>query len=226
MGGNSLSSLRSLTCYEVASSVNSFGKAYELYFSVIIENGINGEVLVEYAAMDDINLKAVFSELHVTPVTHQIRLRKEIRTFSSSSSSRLHEIFDDKRYDDVDNVVRWELPKDKLYHVFLTYAWGEEPQYFNHQRVSKINDILKSEFELKTFFDKDRITGSIRETLRVGLENSMILVVFITKRYAEKVNKPGGDLRSSCKVNWLLTYSNSFFFLFCALIHSGNLSLV
>eukprot|EP01040_Poterioochromonas_malhamensis_P010319 gene10319-11224_t len=72
--------------------------------------------------------------------------------------------------------------------VFLTHDWGEdEIGRSNHVRVSKVNKFLQSR-GLKTWFDEERMTGNIRDKMAEGIENTKLILVFITEKYRNKVN--------------------------------------
>mmetsp|Transcript_29591 Transcript_29591/g.32225 ORF Transcript_29591/g.32225 Transcript_29591/m.32225 type:complete len:559 (+) Transcript_29591:45-1721(+) len=72
--------------------------------------------------------------------------------------------------------------------VFLTHDWGEdELGRSNHVRVSKVNKFLQSR-GLKTWFDEERMTGNIRDKMAEGIENTKLILVFITEKYRNKVN--------------------------------------
>ena len=49
---------------------------------------------------------------------------------------------------------------------------------------------------LVTWFDEDRMEGDIRYKMTEGIENSKVVVVFITERYISKVS--GSDPRDNC----------------------------
>lgn len=71
--------------------------------------------------------------------------------------------------------------------VFLTHDWGADVGHSNHQRVSQVNDWLKAK-GVTTWFDKDRLTGEVVDEITFAIENTKLAVVFVTKRYMEKVN--------------------------------------
>lgn len=76
--------------------------------------------------------------------------------------------------------------------VFLTHDWGGADQA-NHKNVSKINKVLK-EMGLRTWFDEEQMTGNIKKQMVQGIDNSNCVVVFITKRYVQKVcSENAGD---------------------------------
>lgn len=78
---------------------------------------------------------------------------------------------------------------DEKYDVFLTHDWGtEDTQFLNHRRVSAINDKLAS-LGLKTWFDQERMEGwNVRDQMTQGISRAHCVLVFITERYAAKIN--------------------------------------
>ena len=83
------------------------------------------------------------------------------------------------------------------YHVFLTHEWGnDEKERPNHARVGKLNRYLKDR-GLITWFDEDRLEGDIEEEMCAGIDQSQIVLVFVTKRYCDKVT--GKDEADYCK---------------------------
>ena len=84
----------------------------------------------------------------------------------------------------------------KEFHAFLTHNWSNnEDGCNNHEIVSRVNRELQS-YGLKTWFDEERMIGSIQKIMADGIEQSDVAVVFITKTYIEKVNQ--GDTRDNC----------------------------
>ena len=57
----------------------------------------------------------------------------------------------------------------------------------NHTRVSKINSALNS-WGFETWFDDDRLIGQIEQQIIGGIDNTSVLLVFITKQYMVKLN--------------------------------------
>ena len=77
-------------------------------------------------------------------------------------------------------------------HVFLSHDWGvDELGRNNHDRVSAVNDALK-QLGYKTWFDSDRMTGDIVDTLCEGIDKTWLVLVFITQKYVKEV-KSGQD---------------------------------
>ena len=84
----------------------------------------------------------------------------------------------------------------KPFHAFLTHNWSKNQDgYNNHEIVSKVNRELQS-YGLKTWFDEERMRGSIQKMMADGIEQSDVVVVFITQTYIDKVNE--GDAKDNC----------------------------
>lgn len=85
-------------------------------------------------------------------------------------------------------------------HVFLTHDWGKDEQgRSNHDRVHKVCEGLKVR-GITPWFDSDRMTGQIVDTMCKGIDQTHLLVVFVTERYIQKIG--GDDLRDNCKVEF------------------------
>ena len=74
--------------------------------------------------------------------------------------------------------------------VFLSHDWGEDEN--NHERVALINKELQK-IGYQTWFDVERITDGIAKQVSEGIEQAEGVIVFITRRYHEKVNSGGKD---------------------------------
>jgi hypothetical protein len=211
--GNTVSSPRSLTCENVADLVDSLGEAYMIYRSIILKQGIDGPLLVEYASVDDSELNSLFVELEVKSGLHRLKFKTCIRAFVEKKQiadagkdtpiptavNGLPTVFDMRSLEKtiLKVVTPLKLPDGK-YHVFLTHDWGEKG--VNHSRVSKVNKMLKEKYGLTTWFDEDRMDGDVRTTMTEGIENSMVMIIFVTQRYQGKVIEGGSDNRDNCKV--------------------------
>ncbi|GBG30492.1 Ankyrin repeat and protein kinase domain-containing protein 1 [Hondaea fermentalgiana] len=77
-----------------------------------------------------------------------------------------------------------------VYHAFLTHDWGDDDS--NHRLVSSINAMLQ-DAGIETWFDGERLNGNIPLQIMRGIENSRKVVVFITRRYMEKVGQDSSD---------------------------------
>ena len=81
--------------------------------------------------------------------------------------------------------------------VFLSHNWGED-QFGrdNHARVSKINEELKKG-GYQTWFDEECMKGHITDRMAEGIEQTKGVIVFITKKYHDKVT--GKKDNDNCK---------------------------
>jgi TIR domain len=86
----------------------------------------------------------------------------------------------------------------KQYHAFLTHNWGDGS--VNHERVKQIWHALKS-MGLNLWFDEERMSGAnvIQEVIS-GIDQSDVVVVFVTTTFCQKVNKPDYD---NCKIEFM-----------------------
>ena len=81
--------------------------------------------------------------------------------------------------------------------VFLSYNWGnDEYDRDNHQHVSLIDEELKAR-GYKIWFDEENLGGNIDVEMAKGIEQSLGMIVFITRRYYEKVN--GENAGDNCQ---------------------------
>mmetsp|Transcript_37643 Transcript_37643/g.94374 ORF Transcript_37643/g.94374 Transcript_37643/m.94374 type:complete len:518 (-) Transcript_37643:436-1989(-) len=88
-----------------------------------------------------------------------------------------------------------------LYDCFLTHDWGEdELGRNNHERVARINEELKKQ-GLVTWFDGERMQGSIVDQMSSGIDSSHTVVAFVTQRYVQKVAQTGNP-RDNCKLEF------------------------
>eukprot|EP00794_Sanderia_malayensis_P011111 gene11111-12281_t len=83
---------------------------------------------------------------------------------------------------------------------FLSHDWGtDEIGRANHARVSKINSMLQ-ELGFDTWFDQDMMSGDIIHQMAAGIEKTKVVLVFVTKRYCEKVN--AGSPGDNCELEF------------------------
>ena len=72
--------------------------------------------------------------------------------------------------------------------VFLSHNWGPDSlSRDNHHRVSVINEALKGA-GYETWFDNDRMHGNIPQQMAEGIDNTKIVLIFITQTYRDKVS--------------------------------------
>ena len=84
--------------------------------------------------------------------------------------------------------------------VFLSYNWGkDESGRDNKYRVSLVNMKLK-ELGYNTWVDTERVSGDIKQKMSQGIEQSEGVIVFITRKYYEKVN--GEDAGDNCQLEF------------------------
>ena len=85
-------------------------------------------------------------------------------------------------------------------HVLLSHNWGKDDSgRDNHYRLSLINKELKK-IGYQTWFDADRMTGDIVKQMSQGIEQTKGVLVFITRRYLEKVIDE--DSSDNCKLEF------------------------
>ncbi len=84
--------------------------------------------------------------------------------------------------------------------AFLTHTWNfDEVGRDTHARVKAFNEALQRR-GIRTWFDDDRMRGNIYNQMTRGIDHSATMVVFITKKYVEKVagRGPNGN-NDNCK---------------------------
>ena len=73
--------------------------------------------------------------------------------------------------------------------IFLSHNWGDDKHgRNNHERVAIINKKL-NELGYKTWLDEKQMYGNIQKRMAEGIENTQGVLVFVTKKYQEKVNQ-------------------------------------
>ena len=87
-----------------------------------------------------------------------------------------------------------------LTDVFLAHDWGKELGQDNHARVSMINKGLQAR-GVTTWFDEEKMTGNIKDQMANGIDNASVIIVFITKRYCEKVAQKENE-DDNCKLEF------------------------
>ena len=84
-------------------------------------------------------------------------------------------------------------------------------------QVREINKILNS-LSVRTWFDEERIVGNIKVEMTKGIDDSRWVVVFITKRYIDKIES------GSMEVQCLMIFPDRPYQMLCAcrLPYSAN----
>ena len=97
--------------------------------------------------------------------------------------------------------------KPTRYHCFLTHDWGKfktkkggKELVSNHDRVSRIYTGL-TQSGMHVWFDEVQMKGLIQKQMCKGIDDSYVIVVFLTKRYIEKVG--GDDQKDNCQKEFL-----------------------
>lgn len=84
--------------------------------------------------------------------------------------------------------------------LFLSHNWGkDELDRNNHDRVSTINEELKN-LGYQTWFDEERMRGDIVNQMADGIEGTQGVIVFITKKYLDKVT--GQRANDNCRLEF------------------------
>jgi hypothetical protein len=140
---------------------------------------------------------------------HRVCLRNATSTSSGGNISEVeelrHQLAKLKSVNvDVDNIIDIQCgspalraPEPGQFHVFLTHTWNKDALGRDtHARVGRIQSYLKSRGVI-AWFDEERMQGSIRRIMTKGINDSLAMVVFITKAYLDKVN--GDDDGDNCR---------------------------
>jgi hypothetical protein len=128
---------------------------------------------------------SLFSEVHERKYKSYSKskiLNEDIQNSIDSQKTILPNI-----YPNINNYL-------KKSDCFLSHNWGESKS--NHKKVALINKALQKR-GLITWFDENEIEGNIRYKMAEGIDNTMCVLVFITKEYRDKVN--GIDMKDNCK---------------------------
>ena len=92
------------------------------------------------------------------------------------------------------DIVKELITKNDL---FLTHDWGvDELERDNHKRVDRLNKKLQDK-GVVTWFDSEQMKGEVVEQMIRGIDNSQLVIVFVTKRYNDKINSSNAN--DNCK---------------------------
>jgi hypothetical protein len=79
----------------------------------------------------------------------------------------------------------------------LSHDWGEDEfGRSNHRRVLAISRALQ-EKGLKTWIDEEQMEGNVVDQMCRAIDDAMVVLVFVTQRYAAKVG--GLNHMDNCK---------------------------
>ncbi|RYG69961.1 toll/interleukin-1 receptor domain-containing protein [archaeon] len=130
-----------------------------------------------------------------------------IKLTEQECKSALKQLFDKQlfnAYADTDNMVSLESLQ-KVFElrtdIFLTHDWGKELGIDNHERVARMNEALKKR-GLRTWFDSEKMEGNVKKKMIQGIENANCIVVFITKRYMDKVDSDNAEDNCQLEFNY------------------------
>lgn len=89
--------------------------------------------------------------------------------------------------------------------IFFSHNWGvDEKGRDTHKRIGKLNESMK-ERGLITWYDAERMRGSVVEKMCSGIDRTQIVLIGITKSYVTKVS---GDKRDdNCKLEFQYSVS-------------------
>lgn len=89
---------------------------------------------------------------------------------------------------------------NKPTQFFLSHNWGNDNKgRDNHARVAMINENFKRR-EIATWFDGNEMASDIQDHMCAGIENTQVVLVFITENYMEKVKSD--NLNDNCKLEF------------------------
>ncbi|OQR90379.1 hypothetical protein ACHHYP_05582 [Achlya hypogyna] len=190
--GASAQQLLALSAQDVAAEVVRLGSAYAPYETGIVANGLDGDVL---AHLPPEQLPALLDTLGITNPIHMTKLRSLYDTHRPSLLKRTLSMAQR-----LDEKLNQSPRKPKAFDVFLSHNWGhDELHRDNHARVSKINAFLRAR-KLRTWFDEDQMAGNILKAMANGIEESQIVIVFVTQSYQNKVN--GDNANDNCQLEF------------------------
>ena len=73
--------------------------------------------------------------------------------------------------------------------IFLSHNWGTDSLgRDNHARVGRVSEALESR-GYDTWYDSDDMYGSIPQRMAEGIDNTKLVLVFVTSKYRDKVFK-------------------------------------
>jgi hypothetical protein len=173
----------------------------------MLDNGIDGADLLELAESDLSNLGVEINPLLLKKL---MRKHAEFRDRANGGSSKGADGGGSATTPSAsENVTKGGLsipgvPTDKVTHVFLTHDWGDDEMgRKNHSRVEKVNIGLKQR-GIVPWFDSDKMTGQVLDKMCEGIDETQLMVVFITQRYLDKIG--GKDMRDNCKYEFTYAF--------------------
>ena len=143
----------------------------------------------------------VMSVLAVAALTAMVatrRCRRSSGRYVSTHESTMQEMVD------VFPPSPANLARPITTEVFLSHNWGDdELGRSNHDRVVEINDMLTDAGYL-TWCDSEQMIGDVMERITEGIDNTQVVLIFVTRRYMQKLQAPMG-VRDNCKKEFMYT---------------------
>ncbi|KAH9155384.1 hypothetical protein AeRB84_002642 [Aphanomyces euteiches] len=179
------------TSAEIGQAVANIGAAYAVYESRIIANGIGGDVLAD---LEIDQLDQLYATIGVINSIHQSKLTHLFRHHRPSLLQR--SLNEAKRLDKSFNSF-----KAKPFDCFLSHDWGKDSDgRENHARVARVFIEFIVNRGIRTWFDEEQMEGNIVKAMAKGIEDSAVVLVFITGRYQDKVN--GDNTNDNCQLEF------------------------
>lgn len=88
----------------------------------------------------------------------------------------------------------WELVNPRKTDCFLAHNWGAYNS--NHERVQCICEALRARGIMCWFGDAQTVKGDVWATIKSGIDNAKVFVIFLTSEYLRKVT---GDPSNNCR---------------------------
>ena len=77
--------------------------------------------------------------------------------------------------------------------IFLSHTWEkDEEQRDTHYRVLQVKNALENQ-QFKTWFDEEKMIHDIDGSMSKGINDCTAIIIFITKKYSNKVNRAAND---------------------------------
>ena len=86
---------------------------------------------------------------------------------------------------------------DKAFDVFLSHAWSDGI----HERVVAIAEALERDHGLRCWLDQNEVRGDVSAAMANGIDQSEASVVFVSRAYMDKVNKPDTE-KDNCRAEF------------------------
>ena len=190
---------KSTTPRELANYLEGLGPAYSRYAEAVLENLIDGSTIISSNSKGEVSelLEDLgVSRLHIKFLSAKILEAIETAVAQPKAASSPSSTAKAGGGPSSSSKAATSSNSQPHTHCFLTHNWGPHPQYVNHWRVAGVNTGLQGR-GFDTWFDSDRMQGSVQDTMAAAIEHTKCVVVFITATYHDKVN--GTDLRDNCK---------------------------